>query len=319
MSYINDFIAIMNQDDDNTYKTTWARAILECIEDEKYEIQHDYFVIYHYDLVQKLMKYYWNLIGFFELSQGPTSVLDSRIEEIKDEFYHYTRKTYPVWYDKIETFLKRNPVRLERQIRKFITLVNRGVASKFRQTKPKKLQVYELDTTQKLIRFTEEQIHSLKSNSEMLNSLIDFKMSEVIERYNKAPNIIRKVLGSRQNKIRQPNLHKYRNILIEHVHLEGLRDFYTNEPVKLSEISLEHLIPFNFIYSCDIWNIVIVSKDTAKKYRGKTPSRKDIDKLNERNQVLYDILKNTRQKVRFDLENSLNSHLLDRYYIDFKR
>ena len=48
MSYIDDFIEILNQDDDNTYKTTWARAILECIEDEKYEIQNDYFVIYHY-------------------------------------------------------------------------------------------------------------------------------------------------------------------------------------------------------------------------------------------------------------------------------
>ena len=90
-------------------------TLIECIQNEEYEIHGDQYVIYHYNSVQKVLKYYWNLIGFFKLSQGPSSILETRIEEIEQDFIQNTRIKYPVWYDKIETFLKRNPIRFERQ------------------------------------------------------------------------------------------------------------------------------------------------------------------------------------------------------------
>ena len=112
MSYINDFINVIRSvENDNTYKTAWGRAIIECINNEEYEIQGDTYVVYHYELVQKVIKYYWNQIGFFKLSQGPSSVLEARIEEIKNDFEENTRIKYPVWFDKIESFLKRKPKR----------------------------------------------------------------------------------------------------------------------------------------------------------------------------------------------------------------
>ncbi len=319
MSYINDFVKIIEGiENDNTYKTAWARAILECVNNDEYEYQGEEIVIYHYNLVQKLMKYYWNQIAFFNLSQGPSSILEARIEEIKQEFYSHTSKNYPVWYDKIEAFLKRNPVRFERQIKKFITIVNKGVAAKFEKTGSKKVDIYDLDTKFKLIKFNQEQIDLLKENTLVLENLVNYKWAALLEEYNKAPNIIKKVIGSKEHKIKRQNLIKYRNVLLEYYHLEGAKDFYTDEHIKVADISLEHVIPFNFIYGCDIWNLIIVSKETAKQRRGLIPSELEIEKLNERNKTLYEALSDKKLHVKFELENALEKHLVNRYYIDLK-
>jgi hypothetical protein len=150
----------------------------------------------------------------------------------------------------------------------------------------------------------------------LLENVINYKWASLLEEYNKAPNIIKKVIGSKDHKIKRQNLLKYRNVLLEYYHLEGAKDFYTGELIKISDISLEHVIPFNFIYGCDIWNLIIVSKETAKSRRGLIPTKEDIDKLNERNNILFDAIKETKLRVRFDLENAINKHLVNRYYID---
>ena len=320
MNYINDFIKVIQSvENDNTYKTAWARAILECLNNDEYEIQGDMYVVYHYELVQKIMKYYWNQIGFFKLSQGPSSILEARIEEIKNDFIENTRIDYPVWYDKVESFLKRNPIRFERQVKKFITIVNKGVAAKFEKIDTKtKVELYDLDTKFKCLRFTEKQVDLLKENTFLLEDIIDYKWAELLETSNKSPNLIRKVKGSIEYRFKRQNLIKYRNVLIEYCHLEGSKDFYTGEHVEISDISLEHVIPYDFIYTCDIWNLIIVSKETAKKRRGKIPTSDDIDKLNKRNIQLYEAIKDTHLKARFDLERALEEHLIDRYYIDLK-
>ncbi|AIO19685.1 hypothetical protein KQ51_01811 [Candidatus Izimaplasma bacterium HR1] len=318
MSYINDFIKVIRTiENDNTYKTAWGRAIIECINNQEYEIQGEAYVIYHYELVQKVMKYYWNQIGFFKLSQGPSSVLEARIEEIKNDFEDNTKIKYPVWFDKVEIFLKRNPIRFERQVKKFITIVNKGVAAKFEKIDTKtKVELYDLDTKSKCLRFTEEQVNLIKENTLVLEDIIDYKWAELLEGYNKSPNIIRKVKGSKEYRFKRQNLIKYRNVLLEYCHLEGSKDFYSDEPIELENIKLEYVIPYDFVYTNDIWNTIIVSKETAKKRRGKVPTKNDVDRLNERNKALYNAIKETHLKVRFEVERALEEHLVTRYYID---
>lgn len=320
MNYQDRFLAVIQSvEHDNTYKLAFARALLECIEQEEWEEQGDGIVLYQYNIVQKIIKYYWNQIAFFELSQGPSSVLEARIEEIKTEFYQHTNLSYLVWYDKVEQFLKRRPMRFERQIKKFITLFHKGVAGKFKVHRNDKLELFELDPNLKLIRFAPDDITVLRDNMELLETMINYKWASLLEEYNKAPNLIRKVVGSKEAKIRRPNLIKYRNLLLQYDHLNGVTDFYTGEHIELDDISLEHVIPFHFIYSVDIWNLIIVSKQTAKERRGTLPTQADIEKLNKRNQRLFDAIKETRLTARFELERAIEEHLVNRYYIDLSR
>lgn len=319
MDYLSKFMDVIRSvEQDNTYKLAFSRALLECIEQEEYEVQGDHVVLYQYNIVQHILKYYWNQVAFFELSQGPSSVLEARIKEIKDEFYTNTKLSYLVWYDKVEQFLQRRPMRFERQIKKFITIFHKGVAGKFKVKRNDRLELFELDLKFKLLRFEQAHIDLMVENMDVLKTMIAFQWAKVLEDYNKAPNIIKKVMGSFEGKIRRPNLIKFRNILLQYDHLEGATDFYTGEHLELDDISLEHAIPFHFIYTVDIWNLIITSKETAKQRRGQLPSEEDIERLDLRNKRLFDALKETKRSARFELERALDENLLKRYYIDVK-
>ena len=111
---------------------------------------------------------------------------------------------------------------------------------------------------------------------------------------------------------------KFRNLLLQYDHLNAIQDFFTKEHIEMDDISLEHLIPFHFVYRCDIWNLIIVSKETAKKRRGMIPTEDEIQQLEERNIRLFEAIKDTKLQARFDLEDAIDNHLLKRYYIDLK-
>jgi hypothetical protein len=319
MSYASKFIDVIQAvEHDNTYRLAFARALLEAAVDGVGEEQGDKIVFNQYDIVQRIMRYYWNMVAFFDLSQGPSSALEARIDEIASEFYGETGLSYRVWYDKVEAFLKRNPIRFERQVAKFITLFHKGVAGKFKVQRTDKLELFELDAKLKVLRLAPEHVAVLKDQAELLETLIVHQWAKLLEDYNKAPNLIKKVIGAKEEKIRRPNLIKYRNLLLQYDHLEGITDFYTGEHIELEDISLEHVIPFHFIYTVDIWNLIIVSKETAKARRGTMPTPEDIDRLNERNRRLFDAIEDTKLSARFELERALEEHLLDRYYIDLK-
>ena len=319
MEYVKRFVNVIESiEQDNTYKLAFARAVLECIELDETEVVDDGIAIYQYNIVQKIMRYYWNLVAFFGLNQGPSSVLESRIDEIKEEFYKETAITYPVWYDKVESFLKRNPVRFERQVKKFMTIFTKGVAAKFKVDRKDKLDLFDVDLGLKRIVFQEQDVQSLQEYGPWVHQMIDYKWAMLIEEYNKAPNVIKKVIGSKETKIRRQNLMKFRNLLLQYDHLEGVTDFFTGEHIDIDDISLEHLIPFHFIYGCDIWNLIITSKKTAKERRSVIPTEDEVARLEERNKRLFSAIEDTKLQARFDLENAIENHLLKRYYIDLK-
>ncbi len=303
---------------EGTYKLALARAILECLHSDEYEEFDGKIIISEYQIAQKTMRYYWNLVGFFELEQGSSSPLTVLIDDIKSSFYSRHKIPYRVWFDKIESDLKRYPLRYEKEVKKFITL-NRGHAiQKFKVKRTDHLDLFHYDRGLKILLFNEEEVTYLKNNYEMLDTLIDYQWAKVLEGYNKSPNIIRKVIGSKERVIKRPNLIKFRNLLLQYDHLEGITDFYTGNHLKLDEISLEHVIPFHFIYSVDLWNIVIVNKNTIKKVRGKMPSKDDIDRLENRNKRLLESLSGTKLKPKLDLERAVNQNLVRRFYIDLK-
>ena len=60
--YLSNWITIIDGiKNDNTYKASWGRAIIECILKEEYEIVDEEVIVEEYIIVQKILKYYWNL------------------------------------------------------------------------------------------------------------------------------------------------------------------------------------------------------------------------------------------------------------------
>ena len=79
----------------------------------EYEIVNDYYMIEEYFIVQKVLKYYWNMNVFFDINQGDYLVVEKLVSKIKSK-YDETHPTSKVWYDKIESYLKGNQLAFER-------------------------------------------------------------------------------------------------------------------------------------------------------------------------------------------------------------
>ncbi|MCG4878372.1 hypothetical protein L0N00_18230, partial [Eggerthella lenta] len=71
-----------------------------------------------------------------------------------------------------------------------------------------------------------------------------------------SPKIALKVKGISDNKLRRKNLAKFRDILLSYKDEDCPVDFYTGEILKKEDISVDHVLPWSFLYSDDLWNLV---------------------------------------------------------------
>ena len=94
-----------------------------------------------------------------------------------------------------------------------------------------------------------------------------------------------------------------------------IRDFYTNEVLEPSDVSIDHFIPWSYMYSDDLWNLVITSKSNNSKKSNKTVEKVYLEKLKQQNEHLLQILDD--QSFKSILEEALDHHYLDKFYQDF--
>ena len=93
-------------------------------------------------------------------------------------------------------------------------------------------------------------------------------------------------------------------------------DFYTGEVLSVDDISIDHVIPWSFMYSDDIWNLVITSKSNKSKKSNRIPSDKDIERLNERNVQLLETI--TDYKMKTQLQSAITENYVNKFYTAFK-
>jgi CRISPR/Cas system Type II protein with McrA/HNH and RuvC-like nuclease domain len=75
-----------------------------------------------------------------------------------------------------------------------------------------------------------------------------------------------------------------------------------------NQISVDHVIPWSFIYSNDLWNLVITSKSFNSQKNNRTPDRQVIERLQKRNQKL--LTSDIDEKLKQELEISVEQNYL---------
>ncbi len=321
--YIKDWITIIgNMNNDNTYKLAWGRAILEAIQHDQYTSD---FIITFETISRYFIKYYWNQLFFFNLKQAPyinrEPVICKNVRILIDEYKKINNTEIPVWYDKGEQFLNDNCAKLfEKIIKKNIIAIRENVCFRFLNISGCKLNLYEYDKSKgDIICFSEEAIKYLKNYNIVLSELLNYKWSELLETYNHQPKIVSKVKGISNSKLKRNNLKQYSKILLSQFHGNEILDFYTGLPLDKSEISVDHVIPWTFMYSDDIWNLVVTSKSNNSKKSNSIPDEKYINMLKDRNDKLMIILNDSlkeEKKFKEELLYAKNNNLVEKYYFD---
>lgn len=207
--YILDWLKVIDGiKNDNTYKASWGKAIVECVLKGEMQKTKNGYIIEEYFIVQKVLKYYWNMNVFFDIHQDNYLVVERIVSEISAK-YNKRRKITRVWYNKAENFLKRNPEMFEKYIHKIIRTVNKNVAFRFMNLGRKTFDLYELDVEKLQISFTKEQVKSIKKNKVLLNDLINFRWVMFLEKFNQKKNLATKVFLLGQDNIQSKKIENF--------------------------------------------------------------------------------------------------------------
>ena len=93
------------------------------------------------------------------------------------------------------------------------------------------------------------------------------------------------------------------------------KGFYTDEVLSMDQISVDHFIPWSYIYSDDIWNFVITSKSNNSKKSNRFSSKHFLKKLIEQNLRLISIIKESTFKKQ--IHEALKNQYVENFYFDF--
>jgi hypothetical protein len=266
------------------------------------------------------MKYYWNQTFFFNLHQGPINykpVMYQLIEEMMNQYSSITGSNIPIWFDKGYKVLEKEKV-YDKYFKKFISVANQNVSYRFLNLRGEVLNLYALDIENQTVTISNKERDLLYENSKFLKLMLNYKWAQLLETYNRSPRIVSKVESSSHAKVKRGNLTKFKNILLQHLHTEKIIDFYTGEILDENNISIDHVIPWSFMYSDDLWNLVVTSKCNNSSKSNKVIEMKFIEKLKERNIELFSLMEIENKNDYFILKESLDNDYVTRYYNDFK-
>jgi len=302
---------------DNTYKTAWGKGIVECVHLLEPPL-NDPVIIQQSDIAWNMIKYYWNQTFFFDLKQGHNPVIVQKVQRMIDK-YKREVNTYPVPWNEAKSFFDKQPKYMKRIINQILSNARTNVCPRFLNvSKGERLDIYQIDDDNKTLIFKKEDIQVIKEYAFVLSKLLNYKWAQLLERFNTAPKITNKVQAAAEKKIRRSSLTKYKNLLLEYYHDKEIRDFYTGEVIDKNDIHIDHVIPWSFIYSDDIWNLVVTKSTNNLQKSNRPPTRMDIEKLNQRNMELMEQLSRSHPSHAKQIRFALDNKTIDKLFINMK-
>ena len=269
--YIKDLTyVIQNGEMENTYKMVWIRSIVEtCLLDPNVqEIQFDH-------LSKLIFGYYWNQTIYFDLEQSPNPLKRPVIYQIvKEEISEYRHKNgkQPVWFSEAE-----NSVSIP--VSKISTILSKDVCWRFPKVGKENFDLYDLDIKNRTIILHRTDL--IREYANVLFDVINYRWTQKLEEFNHSPRISQKVRGTDRENIRRKSLAKFRKYLDlenpDHV------CFHTGRKIKYENLSIDHVLPWSYLFSDNLWNLVYVDKPFNSSKGNIIPKEETIEKLENRN------------------------------------
>ena len=104
---------------------------------------------------------------------------------------------------------------------------------------------------------------------------------------------------------------------------EGHVCFICGKKIPSEELSRDHVIPWSYMYSDDLWNLVYVHKGCNSSKSNATPTIDEINKLKERNlklqselhEVWQDAFGNKNAKILQEFDYAIEHDYVDKFYL----
>jgi len=316
--YFRDWLTVIDgMNNENTYKLAWGRAIIELC--HSFDVIEGSSTVFTFEQIgEYVLKYFWNQTYFFKLYQGPAKS-KPKIQQITEqviEYYQTQANTrIPAWFDLAKPILTKDSNKYKRFLKDISTALKQDVCWRFTKVGEENIDLYILDKDRRIIELTSHQHFILKEHAFVLSQLLNYRWAQLLEKFNQSPRIALKVKGSTDEKIRRNNLTKFKHALLKQFPDGIARDFYTDETLDTNDISIDHVIPWSFMYSDDIWNLVITSRSKNSSKSNSVINEEYIRKLKDRNSEL---IKYTDEHYKLELLEANENMFIDKFYYQFK-
>jgi len=300
----------------NSYKLSWGRSLVELCHST---VSTDEKVVFTFcQISEHFLKYYWNLTYFFKLYQGPARtkpVIQQITEEMILLYQTKEQSTLPVWFDIAKVVFMKDPKQYQKYLEKISKAMIQDVSWRFSIIDEKDIDLYVLDLEKRTVTFTQEHYQIVKDHAFVLSQLLNYRWAQLLEKFNQSPRIASKVKGMSDEQLRRNSLTKFKQALLKQFPDGVVRDFYTNDVLDPNDISIDHVISWSFMYSDDIWNLVITSKSRNSTKSNNKTTQDYINRLKQRNMELENIVS---ESFRIDLLEAKEHDFVDKFYFQFK-
>lgn len=303
----------------------WAKAIVELSGKYK-DVAIEQIEIPIIDMVEKMFKYYWDQTIFFNLYQSAPSQPPVILSEIKKMIALYQKDNShpkPIVFIKAENKIKtKYKEEYDKAIKNSISNVKRNVMPYFLNLNSEVLQLYKIYSNS--IGFDASHLVELYNNQQDLFDLINYRWSLMLEDYNSSPRIGKKVRIMDEQKIKRSPLTKFDKYL----DLENKEHicFICGEQIDDKELSRDHVIPWSYMCSDDLWNLVYVHRSCNSLKSNRPPNDEQIKKLKERNLRLQSEIRLFQEKQQGkeglsalrELDFAIEKDYVDKFYLSSK-
>lgn len=139
----------------------------------------------------------------------------------------------------------------------------------------------------------------------------------MLEGFNYSPRISRKVRAIDEDNIKRSSLkkfHKHLDLMFEDVQRKC---FYCGEIIDSNDVSVDHVIPWSYMFSDDLWNLVYCHKEENSQKSNRLPSEEDIARLENRNILLLERMENKSREYD-QLQIAVEKGYVRKFWTSFK-
>lgn len=318
---------IRNADYTMTYKMAWAKAIVTlCVENKDWDSKLLHFSIAA--IAEKMLGFYWNQTIFFKLVQGTSSSTPNLVNIVNEMIDYYAKNNQtPEKVQKVRDFIHakafyNNPENngiYNSFILKASKVVKKDVAWRFTYlNRHNYASVYSYQKGDDVLFIPLGNAEVFKDNSQDLIDLINYRWSLMLENFNSSPRICKKVRLNSDEDVHRSPLSKFDKFL----DLENKDHicFICGKKIDEKELSIDHVIPWSYLYSDDIWNLVYVHRSCNSVKSDEVPDAEMIKRLKERNIKLIKALEENGEhsKIVSEMDLAIKNDYVDKFYAGCK-
>ncbi len=257
--------------------STYKYALIKSIIENLYQVNDDFELTYD-QLAYGFTKVYWNLVVHHDLvkqnrgngnAKAVTDILEFQMKHaIPSEFS----------FDKINDRLQLKLVSKIKSVMK-----TNVFGALYGDTKG---QFYAFDHKREYFRLKPAVHQFMLRYQLLLTNLTNYHMARMIEELNEVPNI-NYLLEKVETIAKRSSLKPFEEILL---HYFEASCFYCGKDLSKSnsQTEVDHFIPWSFVQSDQIWNLVLSCRNCNNSKRDKLPERSYLNSIIDRNEELVE-------------------------------